>query len=242
MGAEASLGRRAGTVARWPVGMGLAFWRYLWRTMPLHRSDEDGSPGRDLPPPLPDGLASDRLQRLEDGSGPLFRRRYRVRIEGSRRTPEELMAELLREPNRAAPRPGRSSSAPAPTATASASRSSHGPAAATGSPGCCTTGSSWPRRCSCTCGPTSASGRPSCPAGASAAASTSTPAGSSSRAPVAADRRGARRALEALAGKGFNFDPDQRDDHYTTGNGWKVDDYLQPLPPEPSGPPAPGGS
>jgi Domain of unknown function (DUF1990) len=103
MGAEASLARRAGTVARWPVGMGLAFWRYLWRTMPLHRSDEDGSPDRDLPPPLPGELASDRLQRLEDGSGPLFRRRYRVRIEGSRRSPEELMAELLREPNRAAP-------------------------------------------------------------------------------------------------------------------------------------------
>ena len=42
MGTEISLGRRAGTVARWPVGMGLAFWRYLWRTLPLHRSDEDG--------------------------------------------------------------------------------------------------------------------------------------------------------------------------------------------------------
>ena len=62
MGAEASLGRRAGTVVRWPVGMGLAFWRYLWRTMPLHRSDEEGSPDRDLPPPLPDGFASERLQ------------------------------------------------------------------------------------------------------------------------------------------------------------------------------------
>jgi uncharacterized protein (UPF0548 family) len=63
---------------------------------------------------------------------------------------------------------------------------------------------------------------------------------------MAADRRRggrrASRALEALAGKGFNFDPDQRDDHYTTGNGWKVDDYLQPLPPESPGPPAPGGS
>jgi hypothetical protein len=103
MGAEAGLGRRAGTVARWPVGMGLAFWRYLWRTMPLHRSDEDGSPDRDLPPPLPEGLADGRVQRLEDGSGPLFRRRYRVRIEGSRLTAEELMAEVLRAPNRAAP-------------------------------------------------------------------------------------------------------------------------------------------
>jgi hypothetical protein len=103
MGTEISLGRRAGTVARWPVGMGLAFWRYLWRTLPLHRSDTDGSPADDLPPPLPDGLAGGRLQRPEDGSGPLFRRRYRVRIEGSRLTPEQLMAEMLRDPNRAAP-------------------------------------------------------------------------------------------------------------------------------------------
>ena len=103
MGAEASLGRRAGTVVRWPVGMGLAFWRYLWRTMPLHRSDEEGSPDRDLPPPLPDGFTSERHQRLEDGSGPLFRRRYRVRIEDGRLGPEELMAEVVREPNRAAP-------------------------------------------------------------------------------------------------------------------------------------------
>jgi hypothetical protein len=83
--------------------MGLAFWRYLWRTMPLHRSDEDGSPDRDLPPPLPEGLADGRLQRPEDGAGPLFRRRYRVRIEGGRLTAEQLMAEMLRDPNRAAP-------------------------------------------------------------------------------------------------------------------------------------------
>ena len=103
MGAGTGLGRRAGTVARWPVGMGLAFWRYLWRTMPLHRSDQEGSPDRDLPPPLPDGVPGERLQRLEDGSGPLFRRRYRVRIEGGRLGPEELMGEVLREPNRAAP-------------------------------------------------------------------------------------------------------------------------------------------
>jgi transposase len=57
----------------------------------------------DLSRLLPGGLADGRLQRLEDGSGPLFRRRYRVRIEGSRLTPEQLMAEMLREPNRAAP-------------------------------------------------------------------------------------------------------------------------------------------
>jgi Domain of unknown function (DUF1990) len=62
---------------------------------------------------------------------------------------------------------------------------------------------------------------------------------------VAADRHPgsprARRALAALAGKGLNFDPDQAE-HFTTANGWKVDDYPQPLPPEPPGPPRPGGS
>jgi hypothetical protein len=103
MGDDMGLGRRAGTVARWPLGMGLAFWRYLWRTLPLHRSDEQGSPATDLPPPLPEGLVDDRFQLLDDGAGPLFRRRYRVRIEGGRLGAEQLMAEVLREPNRAAP-------------------------------------------------------------------------------------------------------------------------------------------
>jgi uncharacterized protein (UPF0548 family) len=62
---------------------------------------------------------------------------------------------------------------------------------------------------------------------------------------VADDRRRggsrARRALAALADEGFNFDPDQAE-HFTTANGWHVDDYIQPLPPEPAGPPAPVGS
>jgi uncharacterized protein (UPF0548 family) len=62
---------------------------------------------------------------------------------------------------------------------------------------------------------------------------------------VAADRRPAghraRQALATLAGKGFNFDPDRRE-LLTTASGWKLDDYLQPLPPEPPGPPRPGGS
>jgi uncharacterized protein (UPF0548 family) len=62
---------------------------------------------------------------------------------------------------------------------------------------------------------------------------------------VAAERhrgsRRARRALAALAGKGLNFDPDRFED-FTSANGWHVDDYAQPLPPEPPGPPVPGGS
>ena len=62
---------------------------------------------------------------------------------------------------------------------------------------------------------------------------------------MAADRprggRRARRALATLRDKGFNFDPDQAE-HFTTANGWHVDDYRQPLPPEPPGPPTLGGS
>ncbi|MFA1546948.1 DUF1990 family protein [Actinomadura chokoriensis] len=39
----------------------------------------------------------------------------------------------------------------------------------------------------------------------------------------------------------LNFDPD-RHDMSRPEDGWHVDDYLQPLPAEPPGPPTPGGS
>ena len=61
---------------------------------------------------------------------------------------------------------------------------------------------------------------------------------------MAADGRGsrrARRALAALRDKAYNFDPDNAE-RFTTQNGWHVDDYAQPLPPEPPGPPVQGGS
>jgi hypothetical protein len=96
------LARQIGTVARWPVGMGLASWRYLWRTSPLHRVDQRGT-AEDVGPPLPDGLVDQRVQHTRDGVGPLFRRRYGVRIEGSSVTPEQLIDTIAQNPNRAAP-------------------------------------------------------------------------------------------------------------------------------------------
>jgi hypothetical protein len=96
------LARQIGTIGRWPVGMGLASWRYLWRTSPLHRVDQQGT-ADDVGPPVPDGQVDQRVQRLGDGVGPLFRRRYGVCIEGSSMTPEQLVATIARNPNRAAP-------------------------------------------------------------------------------------------------------------------------------------------
>lgn len=96
------LARQIGTVGRWPIGMGLASWRYLWRTSPLHRVDQRGT-ADDIGPPVPDGLVDQRVQGIRDGVGPLFRRRYGVRIEGSSMTPEQLIATIARNPNRAAP-------------------------------------------------------------------------------------------------------------------------------------------
>ena len=102
MGEGLGPGRRAGTVLRWPVGMGLASWRYLWRTQPVRRREEAAAPGGSGPP-LAAELVDDRVQRVADGVGPLFRRRYSARIEGSPLTPEQLFDRLVTDPNRAAP-------------------------------------------------------------------------------------------------------------------------------------------
>ena len=50
-----------------------------------------------------------------------------------------------------------------------------------------------------------------------------------------------RRALDELHDKGLNFDLERRGE-FTPENGWHVDDYRQPLPPEPPGRPLPDGS
>jgi hypothetical protein len=45
----------------------------------------------------------DKVQKLGDGAGPLFHRRYSIRIEGSDLTPEALFARIAGDPNAAAP-------------------------------------------------------------------------------------------------------------------------------------------
>ena len=72
--------RRLATAARWPVGIALTSWQYMWRTTPMHRVEVAGSAADDAPPPLPQGVSDDEVQLPEHGAGPLFHRRYRVLI------------------------------------------------------------------------------------------------------------------------------------------------------------------
>lgn len=99
---QTPLVRRAGTVARWPLGMALTSWRYLWRITALHRVDVDEGPP-DLGPPLPAAVVDDRVQPIEAGVGPAFHRCYGVEVEDPELTPEQLLALLAADPNGPAP-------------------------------------------------------------------------------------------------------------------------------------------
>jgi hypothetical protein len=85
------------------VGVALTSWRYLWRTTPLYRREEAGSWPEDAPPPLPEGVDQTEVQRLGHGAGALFHRRYEARIRDAQLSPEQLVAELSADPDRAAP-------------------------------------------------------------------------------------------------------------------------------------------
>lgn len=83
-------------VSRWLVGMGLITWRYLWATTPLHRTEsrEDES---HLPLELPDALSRDALQPWESGVGPMFHRRFRIRIADADEDAAALMRTVVRD-------------------------------------------------------------------------------------------------------------------------------------------------
>src|SRR5919112_2493904 len=97
------LARRLSSAARWPVGVTLTSWRYLWRTVPLHRIEEQGDEVADCPPPLPAEIELDDVQVPDDGAGPLFHRRYRARVRESQLGPEALIARVAADPDCVAP-------------------------------------------------------------------------------------------------------------------------------------------
>jgi hypothetical protein len=101
--ATVNLPARAGIVLRWPLGLALVSWRYMWRTTPLHRSEETGT-AADLPRPAgQDTEPGDRRQGLSAGAGLLLHRYYGVRIVRSSMTPPALMDKIAASLNRASP-------------------------------------------------------------------------------------------------------------------------------------------
>jgi uncharacterized protein (UPF0548 family) len=100
---QQTLARRLATATRWPIGVALTSWRYLWRTTPLYRSEEEGSWAEDGPPALPEGVSRHELQGAGDGAGPLYHRRYAALIRDSRLSAHELLAGVAADPDRAAP-------------------------------------------------------------------------------------------------------------------------------------------
>jgi uncharacterized protein (UPF0548 family) len=94
---------RLRTVLGWPVGIAAVSWRYMWRTIPLHRSEEAGTRA-DLPS-LAHGSSAfaDRLQPLDAGVGPMLHRSYGVRIAGTSMTPSALIDLVSARLNQASP-------------------------------------------------------------------------------------------------------------------------------------------
>jgi len=103
MGGKLPLRRVVATAARWPVGVGVTSWRYLWRTTPTRRRECEGDPSGDCPPPLPAGVETRGLQGASEGIGALFHRRYRARVRGALLSPNELMSRMQRDLDEFAP-------------------------------------------------------------------------------------------------------------------------------------------
>jgi hypothetical protein len=81
----------------------LVSWRYLWETTPLHRGGECEGDEQDRPPLLPPEVLDDRVQLAEDGCGPLFHRRFWVRIADTDADAGRLMGQVCRNFKRFVP-------------------------------------------------------------------------------------------------------------------------------------------
>jgi len=91
--------RLLATAARWPAGLLLTWWAYVWRITPLHRREVAGSLPDDEPPELGGSVSLENVQRPEDGHGRFLRRRYRVDVIDGELGAAELMARVCEDPN-----------------------------------------------------------------------------------------------------------------------------------------------
>lgn len=73
------------------------------RTLPVTERHREAGDASDLPAPWPLALVDDRTKTLTDGRGPLFHRRFTVRVVDARRSADELIETLSRDLDRGAP-------------------------------------------------------------------------------------------------------------------------------------------
>lgn len=93
--------RRRVRAVRWPAGMGLAAWRWLRTSRRVRRRrlrTEAVAEVRRIP-----RRPGDRVQDARQGVGPVFQRRYAIRIAGSPLSPAELITRLGADLNAASP-------------------------------------------------------------------------------------------------------------------------------------------
>jgi hypothetical protein len=95
--------QRLRTALRWPHGVLLTSWRYLWRLTPIERWEWFGEKPQDDVPELPGGTNIEDMQFADDGFGPLVHRLYRVRIRTTHLSPEQLIARLTQDLDAVAP-------------------------------------------------------------------------------------------------------------------------------------------
>jgi hypothetical protein len=83
--------------------MALVTWRYVWATLPLHRTQcWDPVPRR--PPAIPTGVSREGIQEWSSGSGPAFHRLFRARIGDARADAGTVIDSMSREFERLLPR------------------------------------------------------------------------------------------------------------------------------------------
>jgi len=100
---SADVRRRFSIAARWPLGVAITSWRYMWRTTPMRRHESRGSLPDDAPPAIPESLALTDTHYPENGAGHMYRRRYRVLISETTMTAEDLMTRISSDPNVVSP-------------------------------------------------------------------------------------------------------------------------------------------
>ena len=94
---------RWSTALRWPVGIAVTSWRYMWQTTPVHRWELNGTLAEDGGPDLPAGVDERDLQVADDGTGTLFHRVYRTSIRGSALRAPDLMRQVTGDLDAVAP-------------------------------------------------------------------------------------------------------------------------------------------